>query len=185
MVFSRGILSEYNPAKRITKLKKYINRAKNFDLDTSFKDLSKFMKSFKRYTEKEIGKKISANDLYNEVHKKLNESNINIEPSILKSCIFKLLDVKKGKHKSILSNGISTGTTGAKKDQEYEVNAYIALGCVLIACSTLVALIGFAAPPAAPFCYGVSENMAVLGAGLIATGICENDKNKKSIISSL
>lgn len=68
---SKGVIGNLNPTKKIEKIKAYMKQLESFNSETSFKDLSSFMKSFKDFTEKEIGRKISIDDLFYEVNKQI------------------------------------------------------------------------------------------------------------------
>jgi hypothetical protein len=173
----KGLIDNINPAKKLKKLKNFVKELESFNDNTSFQELSDFMNSFKKFTEKEIGRKISLDDLSFEVNKQMNASNIPINPAIVKACFAKLL--KHGKHKSLTPHG------GGKKqeEQEFSGNPQIILGCVFLASATLIAAIGFAVPPLAPFCTATAQTVGGVGLSFIGAGLLHDEINRKSLIA--
>ena len=166
----KGIVDNINPAKKLKKIKKFTEKLGNFNENTSFKDLSDFMKSFKKFAEKEIGRKISLDDLSFEVNKQTNALNIPINPAIVKECLSKLLT--KGKHKFLTP----------QNQEEFAGSGQIALGCVCIACSVLIAAVGYAVPPLAVHCSNLAYTFLGLGGSCIISGLTQDEKNRKSLI---
>lgn len=165
-----------NFAKKIENINKLVTKITKFNEYTSFKKLSTVMVCFKKYTEKELGRKISLDDLSFEVNKQMNALNIPINPAVVKSCLGKLL--KPGKHKSLLPHN---GSRNQEK-VEFDGAPHIALGCVFIACAILVEAIGDAIPSLAAHCKEVAYTLVELGGGSIVNGSTQNETNRKSPI---
>lgn len=164
--FSRELAkNNLDPSKGI---KKFLKKLESFSEKTNIGELKDFLQSFKSYAEEQTGIRITSNDLYNLFQDKLIELNIPIDPSS-----YKFLFSKHNKHKGLIAKK-------GEGEQVY-VNPQIVLGCVCIACSPLIAIIGTAVPIVAPYCYATAAGVANTGFGLILAGLCENDNYRKSL----
>ena len=137
------------------------------------------MISFKSFVEKETGKTISFDYLYDEVKKKVIEAKLPIDPNRLKPFFSYLKDREKNKRKyddSLFLKGSNPNQNAVN------LPGSVIFGCVLLACTPLPLAIAWACPLAAPFCYGAAEGMCSMGFGLIIQGALE--ANKKQCHSS-
>lgn len=141
-----GVIKNLDPTKKI---KKYIAELESFSSATSVDELAKFLKSLRAFTEEQTGIRISSNDLYNAFQNKVIELDIPIDPSD-----FEFLFSKQ-------------------KDFIDDIDPEVALGCVFIACSSLMDTISDAFPIAKHFCQKAAKKFVDKGLDLITNSLEE------------
>jgi hypothetical protein len=137
--------------------------------------MGKKLRSFRKFVSKVSGKKISKEDLYKSFKKKAKQLNFPIEVSKYKHLFF----YHKESHPIAKGSPISKGAYPTFEDDEEEAQGMLYLGCVLVACGTLVGTIPFAFPPAGPLCYAVSGVLMNVGGCCIHDGLSKGRDLKK------
>lgn len=122
-----------------------------------------------------MGRKISTDELSDEINKQIEISKIPINPNVVKSCVGKLL--KQGKHKSV----IAPNNIHAQKQDEFPGAPHIAIGCVCLVCAVLVGTIGYAVPPLSHHCTQVAYTLFGLGTGCIINGLTQEENRKRLV----
>lgn len=133
------------------------------------------LRSFRKFVGKVTGKKISSDDLYKSFKNKVKDLKLPIDTSKCKHLFY----YKNEHHPIAKGNPVSKAAYPCFEDEEEEAVGTLYIGCILIACGTLVGVIPIAFPPAGPLCYGISTCLMSLGISNVHDGLNKGRDLKK------
>lgn len=139
--------------------------------------MGKKLRSFRKFVENVSGRKITKNSLYKSFKSKAQKLNLPIEAKKVKHLFF----YSKEGHPIAKGSPISKAAYPTFENDEEEAQGMMYLGCVLVACGTLVAVIPLAFPPAGPVCYSITTVLMNLGGCCIHDGLNKGREVKKKV----
>lgn len=133
------------------------------------------LRSFRKFVSKISRKKISKDDLYKSFKNKVKDLNLPLDTSKCKHLFY----YKNEHHPIAKGNPVSKAAYPCFENEEEEAIGTLYLGCVLIACGTLIGIIPVAYPPSAPLCATISTVVTGMGIGCVHDGLNKGRDLKK------